>query len=223
MNAVPSNPFSADLAARDLSVVWHPCTQMRDHAGPLANIPMVPIARGEGAWLIDHDGNRYLDAISSWWTNLFGHANPRIAQAVKKQLDTLEHVIFAGFTHEPAVKLAEELVRIAPAGLSRVFYADNGSSAIEVALKMSFHYWRNRGREAKTRFIALSGSYHGETLGALSVTDVPLYRTTYAPLLMEPIFVQSPDCFTREDGESWEEHSIAALSHMRARARTQCG
>ena len=220
MNAVPSNPFSADLAAadlvaRDLSVVWHPCTQMRDHRGPLANIPMIPIARGDGAWLIDHDGNRYLDAISSWWTNLFGHANPRIAQAVKKQLDTLEHVIFAGFTHEPAVKLAEELVRIAPPGLSRVFFADNGSSAIEVALKMSFHYWRNCGCSAKTRFIALTGSYHGETLGALSVTDVPLYRTTYAPLLMDPIFVQSPDCFGREDGESWEAHSIAALAHMR--------
>src|SRR3984885_2316485 len=195
MNAVPSNPFSADLAARDLSVVWHPCTQMRDHAGPRANIPMVPIARGDGVWLTDHDGNRYLDAISSWWTNLFGHANPRIAQAVKKQLDTLEHVIFAGFTHEPAVKLAEELVRIAPAGLSRVFYADNGSSAIEVALKMSFHFWRNRGREAKTRFIALSGSYHGETLGALSVTDVPLYRATYAPLLLDRFLGRPPVFF----------------------------
>jgi adenosylmethionine-8-amino-7-oxononanoate aminotransferase len=215
MNAVPSNPFSDELVARDLSVVWHPCTQMRDHAGPNANVPMIPIARGEGAWLVDHDGNRYLDAISSWWTNLFGHANPRIAQAIKKQLDTLEHVIFAGFTHEPAVKLAEELVRIAPAGLSRVFYADNGSSAIEVALKMSFHYWRNRARHAKTRFIALTGSYHGETLGALSVTDVPLYRATYAPLLLDPIFVQSPDCFARDVGESWEEHSIAALAHMR--------
>jgi adenosylmethionine---8-amino-7-oxononanoate aminotransferase len=215
MNAVPSNPFSDDLVARDLSVVWHPCTQMRDHAGPIANVPMIPIARGEGAWLVDHDGNRYLDAISSWWTNLFGHANPRIAQAVKKQLDTLEHVIFAGFTHEPAVKLAEELVRIAPPGLSRVFYADNGSSAIEVALKMSFHYWRNRERHAKTRFIALTGSYHGETLGALSVTDVPLYRATYAPLLLDPIFVPSPDCFAREPGESREEHSIAALAHMR--------
>ena len=215
MNAVPSNPFSAELVARDLSVVWHPCTQMRDHAGPNANVPMIPIARGEGAWLIDHEGHRYLDAISSWWTNLFGHANPRIAQAVKKQLDTLEHVIFAGFTHEPAVTLAEELVRIAPPGLSRVFYADNGSSAIEVALKMSFHYWRNRERPSKTRFIALTGSYHGETLGALSVTDVPLYRATYAPLLLDPLFVQSPDCFAREDGESWEEHSIAALAHMR--------
>jgi adenosylmethionine-8-amino-7-oxononanoate aminotransferase len=176
---------------------------------------MIPIAHGEGAWLIDHDGNRYLDAISSWWTNLFGHANPRIAQAVKKQLDTLEHVIFAGFTHEPAVKLAEELVRIAPPGLSRVFFADNGSSAIEVALKMSFHYWRNRERPAKTRFIALTGSYHGETLGALSVTDVPLYRATYAPLLLDPVFVQSPDCFAREVGELWEKHSIAALAHMR--------
>src|ERR1700709_2171538 len=145
MDAIPSERFSADLIARDLAAIWHPCTQMRDHAGPDANIPMIPIARGEGAWLIGHDGRRYLDAISSWWTNIFGHANPRIAGAIKRQLDNLEHVIFAGFTHEPAIELAEELLRIAPPGLSRVFYADNGSSAIEVALKMSFHYWRNRG------------------------------------------------------------------------------
>jgi adenosylmethionine---8-amino-7-oxononanoate aminotransferase len=216
MNAVPSLTFSERLTQRDLAVVWHPCTQMRDHAGPHANLPMISIARGERAWLIDHDGNRYLDAVSSWWTNIFGHANPRIAGAIKRQLDTLEHVIFAGFTHEPAVALAEELVRITPAPLTRVFFADNGSSAIEVALKMSFHYWRNRGRAGKTRFVALTGSYHGETLGALSVTDVPLYRATYAPLLNEPIFVRSPDCFDRLANESWEEHSTKALVDMRS-------
>ncbi len=221
MNALPAeDPLAGtsrnDLVARDLATIWHPCTQMRDHAGRDPALPMIAIARGEGASLIDVDGHRYIDAVSSWWTNIFGHANPRIAAAIKRQLDRLEHVIFAGFTHEPAVELAEELIRIAPRGLSRVFFADNGSSAIEVALKMSFHYWRNRGEPNRTRFVALTGSYHGETLGALSVTDVPLYRATYAPLLNEPIFVQSPDCYTRADGESWESHSTRSLAHMRA-------
>ena len=200
-----------DWRARDLAVVWHPCTQMRDHE----RVPMLSIARGEGVWLYDHSGKRYLDAISSWWTNLFGHANRRIGAAVKDQLDRLEHVLLAGCTHEPAVLLAEELLRVAPAGFSRVFYADNGSSAVEVALKMSFHYWCNNGRSEKKRFIALTGSYHGETLGALSVTDVPLYRATYAPLLNEPFFVPSPDCYGREAGETWESHSMRRLDDMR--------
>ncbi|ODV28061.1 MAG: adenosylmethionine--8-amino-7-oxononanoate transaminase [Rhodanobacter sp. SCN 68-63] len=168
---------NAALAARDLKHIWHPCTQMHDHE----TIPLLPIVRGEGAWLIDAEGRRYLDGISSWWTNLFGHANPRIAAALAAQAQTLEHVIFAGFTHPPAIELAEELVRITPPGLDKVFFADNGSAAIEVALKMSFHYWLNQGHGGKTRFIALTGSYHGETLGALSVSDVALYRKTYAP------------------------------------------
>mgnify|MGYP003768886915 CR=1 FL=1 len=198
-------------------MLWHPCTQMQDHADvDGARLPLTPIARGEGAWLVDHDGKRYLDAISSWWTNLFGHANPRIGAAIKDQLDKLEHVIFAGFSHEPGIELAEQLLRIAPPGLARVFYGDNGSSAIEIALKMSFHFWRNEGRAGKTRFIALSGGYHGETLGALGVTDVPLYRATYAPLLGDPIFVSSPDCHEREAGESWQAHSLRKLADMRA-------
>jgi adenosylmethionine-8-amino-7-oxononanoate aminotransferase len=219
MNAVPANDPQLNArideawTRRDLAALWHPCTQMHDHA---VGVPMIPVARGEGAWLVGHDGRRYLDAISSWWTNLFGHANPRIGAALKDQLDRLEHVIFAGFTHEPGIRLAEELLRVAPAGLARVFYADNGSSAIEVALKMSFHYWRNLGRGGKTRFIALTGGYHGETLGALSVTDVPLYRSTYAPLLGDPIFVASPDCYARDSGESWRSYSLRRLDDMRA-------
>ena len=217
MSIEPAADLNTAWSARDLATIWHPCTQMRDHAG---SVPMIPIARGDGAWLIDQNGKRYLDAISSWWTNLFGHANPRIATAIKDQLDRLEHVIFAGFSHEPAIRLAEELLRIAPPGLARVFYADNGSSAVEVALKMSFHYWRNLGRSGKTRFVALTGSYHGETLGALSVTDVPLYRATYAPLLNQPIFVDSPDCYMREPGESWREHSLRKLADMRAALET---
>ena len=212
MTVEPRHGHNIDLAARDLASVWHPCTQMHDHAH---GVPMIPIARGAGAWLIGTDGKRYLDAISSWWTNLFGHAHPRLAAALKDQADRLEHVIFAGFTHEPAVRLAEDLLRVAPPGLQRVFYADNGSSAIEVALKMSFHYWRNSGRTGKRCFIALTGSYHGETLGALSVTDVPLYRATYAPLLHEPIFVASPDNYAREPGQSAHAHVQRRLEEMR--------
>ncbi len=198
------------LAQRDLATVWHPCTQMKDHEW----LPMIPIARGEGAWLFDFEGRRYLDAISSWWVNLFGHANPRINAAITEQLGRLEHVILAGFTHEPAVELAERLTALAPPGLSRCFYADNGSSAIEVALKMSFHYWRNQGRTRKRRFVTLSNSYHGETLGALAVGHVELYREIYQPLLMDVITVASPDCFQREDGESWADYSRRQFAHM---------
>jgi adenosylmethionine-8-amino-7-oxononanoate aminotransferase len=203
---------NARAAARDLAVLWHPCTQMHDHA---AGVPMVPIVRGEGAWLVDADGTRYLDGISSWWTNLFGHANPRIAAALADQAARLEHVIFAGFTHEPAIELAERLVRLTPPGLDRVFLADNGSAAVEVALKMSFHYWRNVGRGGRTRFMALTGSYHGETLGALSVSDVALYRRTYAPLLFEPILVPSPDACRAEAGEDAAAVATRCLAALR--------
>jgi adenosylmethionine-8-amino-7-oxononanoate aminotransferase len=177
---------------------------MKDHE----TFPIIPIKKGQGVWLEDFDGNRYLDAISSWWVNLFGHANPYINAALKNQLDTLEHVIFAGFTHESAVKLAEKLVEMTPIGLDRCFYADNGSAAVEVALKMSFHYWRNHGQTQKTKFITLENSYHGETLGALAVGNVSLYKETYAPLLMDVITVPGPDCYTREPGESWADYSI---------------
>ena len=186
---VPLHP----LAERDLRVVWHPCTQMKDHEW----LPMLPIARGSGVWLYDHDGRRYLDAISSWWVNLFGHANPRINAALIEQLGRLEHVMLAGFTHEPAVELAERLTRLAPPGLTRCFFADNGSSAIEVALKMSFHYWRNTGQTRKRRFVTLANSYHGETLGALAVGNVELYKETYQPLLMDVITVPTPDAYLR--------------------------
>ncbi len=195
---------------RDLAVLWHPCTQMRDHEA----VPPIPVRRGKGVWLEDFEGNRYLDAVSSWWVNLFGHSHPYINTALRQQLDALEHVMLAGFTHEPAIELAERLIELAPAGLSRCFYADNGSSAVEVALKMSYHYWRNLGQSGKTRFITLSNSYHGETLGALAVGDVALYKETYAPLLMTPITVPSPDCYEREPGESWAEHSRRKFAAM---------
>jgi adenosylmethionine---8-amino-7-oxononanoate aminotransferase len=203
--------INQSYAGRDLAVLWHPCTQMKDHE----SLPPIPIRRGWGVWLEDFDGKRYLDAISSWWVNLFGHANPRINAALRTQLDTLEHVLLAGFSHEPAIELAERLTRLAPPGLSRCFFADNGSSAVEVALKMSFHYWRNRGVSAKTKFITLSNSYHGETLGALAVGDVALYKETYRPLLMEAITVPSPDCYHRETGATWAEHSAYMFERMR--------
>ena len=204
MNNQPS------LAQRDLAVVWHPCTQMQDHE----TLPMIAIKKGQGVWLEDFEGNRYLDAISSWWVNLFGHSNPYINTALKDQLDNLEQVIFAGFTHEPAIKLAEKLVEVSPHGLSRCFYADNGSAAVEVALKMSFHYWCNQGRAEKTKFITLENSYHGETLGALAVGNVALYKETYAPLLMDVISVPSPDCYYREAGESWADYSTRQFAFM---------
>jgi adenosylmethionine-8-amino-7-oxononanoate aminotransferase len=201
---------NTDWAARDLAHVWHPCTQMKDHE----TVPMIALRSGSGVWLEDFSGKRYLDGISSWWVNLFGHANPRIGAAVAEQLGRLEHVIFAGFTHEPAVTLAEELVRIAPAGLNRCFFADNGSAAIEVAVKMSFHHWRNRSMPRKTRFITLANSYHGETLGALAVGNVELYKSIYKPLLMDVITVPSPDAFPRETGVSEAEHARRMFAHM---------
>lgn len=199
------------IVERDLAVLWHPCSQMKDHE---RNMPMIPIKSGHGVWLEDFDGKRYLDAISSWWVNLFGHSNPTINQALKTQLDTLEHVILGGFTHQAALELAEKLVEITPPGLDKCFYADNGSSAIEIALKMSFHYWRNLGQTAKTKFITLENSYHGETLGALAVGNVALYKETYGPLLMEVVTVPGPDCYYREPGESWEAYSIRRFADM---------
>jgi adenosylmethionine---8-amino-7-oxononanoate aminotransferase len=210
MNAATS--ANSAYVARDLAHVWHPCTQMKDHE----QLPMIPIRRASGAWLEDYDGKRYLDAISSWWVNLFGHANPRINAAVAAQLERLEQVILAGFTHEPVIALSEALTTLAPAGLTRCFYADNGSAAVEVALKMSFHYWRNSGRSAKRRFITLANSYHGETLGALAVGNVELYKEIYRPLLMDVITVPSPDCYQRAAGESCEQYSRRRFADMEA-------
>jgi adenosylmethionine-8-amino-7-oxononanoate aminotransferase len=158
----------SDWVARSLRSVWHPCTQMQHHE----TVPLIPVSRGKGAWLYDHEGRRYLDAISSWWVNLFGHANPRINAALKDQLDTLEHAMLAGFTHEPVIELSEKLSALTGHVLGHSFYASDGASAVEIALKMSFHSWRNNGHSDKQEFVCLKGSYHGETIGALAVTDV---------------------------------------------------
>jgi adenosylmethionine-8-amino-7-oxononanoate aminotransferase len=199
--------------ARDLAAVWHPCTQMAEHPHVL---PLVPIRRGRGAWLEGVDGRRYLDAVSSWWTNLFGHAEPRIAATIAAQAGELEHVIYAGFSHQPGLELAEALLQVAPPTLRKVFYADNGSAAVEVALKMAYHHFVNRGQAGRTRFIALENGYHGETLGALSVTDVPLYRRVYAPLLLQPLFAPSPDAWLAEPGESAEARALRAAESLQA-------
>lgn len=191
-----------DLLNRSLRSVWHPCTQMKQHEG----FPLVPITRGEGVWLFDADGKRYLDAVSSWWVNLFGHNHPRIKDAIKQQLDTLDHVMLAGFTHEPVIALSEKLAQLT--GLGHAFYASDGASATEIALKMSFHYWRNTGKPNKTKFISLQNSYHGETLGALSVTDVAIFKDTYAPLLMHSAQMPTPDYRLADAGESEDAYAL---------------
>ncbi|WP_114153052.1 adenosylmethionine--8-amino-7-oxononanoate transaminase [Chromobacterium haemolyticum] len=192
---------------RSFNTVWHPCTQMKRHEA----LPIVPIASADGVWLSDFDGKRYLDGVSSWWVNLFGHGHPRIKQAIKNQLDTLEHVMLAGFTHQPVVELSERLAKLS--GLAHVFYGSDGASATEIALKMSFHYWRNQGQAGKTRFISLENSYHGETAGALAVTDVPLFSSTYAGLLRPGLRAPSPDARRALPGES-----AADVAHRAAQA-----
>jgi adenosylmethionine-8-amino-7-oxononanoate aminotransferase len=194
---------NAKMFERSLRAVWHPCTQMKHHE----TLPPVPISRAEGVWLYDFEGRRILDAISSWWVNLLGHGNPRINAALRKQLDSLEHVMLAGFTHAPAVELSERLAELAPEGLGHCFFGSDGASAVEIALKMSYHYWRNAGRPAKSGFVALANGYHGETLGALSVTDIALYRDTYAPLLRKSVRVPSPDWRLAGPGETPREYA----------------
>jgi len=165
-------------------------------------VPLIPVSHGRGVWLYDHEGNRYLDAISSWWVNLFGHANPRINAALREQLDMLEHAMLAGFTHEPVIQLSERLSALTQHQLGHAFYASDGASAVEIALKMSFHAWRNSGHGDKQEFVCLKGSYHGETIGALAVTDVALFKDAYGPLLRAAQTVMSPDARQAAEGES---------------------
>jgi len=198
------------LLKRSLEAVWHPCTQMKQHE----TLPLVPISRAQGCWLYDCDGRRYLDAVSSWWVNLFGHANRRINAAITDQLSRLEHVMLAGFTHAPVVELSERLSRATGGVLGHCFYGSDGASATEIALKMSFHYWRNSGRPRKTEFVSLAGSYHGETLGALCVTDVALFKDTYAPLLRPSAQVPSPDWRRAEQGESAADFALRCAAAL---------
>jgi len=186
---------NADWRARSLRAVWHPCTQMKAHGAPDAarpdSTPLIAIASAHGPWLTDVEGKRYLDGVSSWWTNLFGHGHPAIRAALVDQLARLDHTMLAGMTHPPVVELSERLAALT--GLGHAFYASDGASATEIALKMSAHHWRNAGKPEKNRFVALAGGYHGETAGALGVTDIPLFRAAYAPLLRLSATVLSPD------------------------------
>ena len=180
-----------DFVKTDLEYIWHPCSQMKDYE----ELNPIVVERGEGVWLYDINGKKYLDCISSWWTNTLGHSNKRINEAIKKQIDSIEHVIFANFSNKPAIELAEKLVSITPEGLNKVFYSDNGSSAVEIALKMSFHYNMQQGNTKKKRFVALTDAYHGETLGALSVCDIDDFNMIYKPLLLDTFRVEGPDCY----------------------------
>lgn len=196
--------------SRSLQSVWHPCTQMQHHE----TMPLIPISHGRGAWLFDADGKRYLDGISSWWVNLFGHANPYINAQLKEQLDQLEHVMLAGFTHEPVISLSEQLAAKTQHALGHCFFASDGASAIEIALKMSFHSWSNSGHTQKKEFVCLKGSYHGETIGALGVTDVALFRDAYAPLTHAAHVVMSPDARQACEGETAQEVARRAISEV---------
>ena len=206
---------------RSLRAVWHPCTQMRHHES--GDLPLLPIQRGEGAWLYDFEGGRFLDGISSWWTNLFGHANPRINAALREQLERLEHVMLAGFTHRGAVELGERLSALTNGVLGHAFYASDGASAVEIALKMSVHYWRNLGMAGKNRFLCLEGGYHGETVGALAVTDVALYREAYEPLIRHAGVVPTPDARKAEAGESGIDVARRAASGLEAKLQAEEG
>ncbi len=195
---------NSDLISRSLRSVWHPCTQMKHHE----TLPLIPFSRGSGIWLYDFEENRYLDAISSWWVNLFGHCNRKINSAISDQLGKLEHAILAGCTHEPVVALSERLSMLS--GLDHAFYASDGASAVEIALKMSFHFWKNRGMPQKKKFVSIENGYHGETLGALSVTDVAIFKDNYSPLVMEGIKAKTPDWRHAEEGESPHEFALRA-------------
>lgn len=205
-------PAAQDWVARSLKSVWHPCTQMKHHE----RLPLIPVARGKGPWLYDRDGRRYLDAISSWWVNLFGHANEDINAALKTQLDTLEHAMLAGCTHECAVELAERLSALTQGTLGHAFFASDGACAVEIALKMSFHYRRNRGQPDKREFVCVKGGYHGETIGALGVTDVALFKDAYDPLIRTAHVVASPDARAAQPGESAADVARRALDDVRA-------
>jgi len=207
---VISDLNQAPLVDRSLAAVWHPCTQMKQHE----SFPLVAITKGKGAWLYDENGKALLDSISSWWTNLFGHSNPRINQAITTQLEKIEHVMLAGFTHPPVVELSEKLSALTKHHLGHVFYASDGASAVEIALKMSHHYWQLNGKTQKRKFICLENGYHGETLGALAVTDVAIFRQAYGSLLQDVFTIASPDTRKAKVGESAEDVAKHAAKQL---------
>ena len=207
---VISDLNQATLVDRSLAAVWHPCTQMKHHE----SFPLIAITKGKGPWLYDEKGNALLDCISSWWTNLFGHSNPQINQAITNQLEKIEHVMLAGFTHPPVVELSEKLSALTNGKLGHVFYASDGASAVEIALKMSHHFWQLKDRPNKKKFVCLENGYHGETLGALAVTDVAIFREAYGALLQDVYTVTSPDARKAKNGESAEDVAKHAAGEL---------
>ncbi|MDD3014842.1 MAG: aminotransferase class III-fold pyridoxal phosphate-dependent enzyme, partial [Candidatus Gastranaerophilales bacterium] len=199
-----------ELIEKDLKYIWHPYTQMKDYE----NDEPIIIDRGEGIYIWDLKGNKYIDGISSWWVNTLGHSNKRLNNALKAQVDKIEHVLLAGFSHVPAIELAEKLIQNTPKELTKVFYSDNGSTAVEVALKMSYQYWQQKGEPQKSKFIALKNSYHGDTIGAVSIGGVDLYHKVYKPLLFEIFQAESPYCYRCPAGKNRETCSIECLNSM---------
>ncbi|MAW33457.1 MAG: adenosylmethionine--8-amino-7-oxononanoate transaminase [Proteobacteria bacterium] len=202
--------ISNDWVKRSRKAVWHPYTQMKHHE----NFPMIALEKAKGCWLYDYDGHRYFDAISSWWVNLFGHSNTKINAALTKQLNTLEHAMLAGFTHRPVVELSERLARLTQNNLGHVFYGSDGASAVEIALKMSFHFWVNSGQKKKNEFVCLRNSYHGETLGALSVSDISLYKDVYGNLLNQVNVVDGPDSRHKNVEEKTVDYCLEKLEQI---------
>ena len=203
----------SELQKKDLKYVFHPCAQMKDFE---ENPPLV-IKKGDGLYLIDENGNRYMDCISSWWVNLFGHCNERINKVITEQVNTLEHIIFANFAHEPAAELCEELTKVLPKGINKFLFSDNGSSCIEMALKLSFQYHLQTGNSQKTKFISLENAYHGETIGALGVGDVDIFTETYRPLIKEGRKVRVPYIDSKlsdEEFKNLEDECIKKLEDL---------
>lgn len=195
----------------DLKYIWHPCSQMKDYE----ELPPIVVERGSGVHLYDKDGKDYIDIVSSWWCNLLGHCHPKINQAIKDQLDRLEHVIFANFSHEPAIRLCQELDKIVPKGLAKYNFSDNGSAAVECSLKMAFQYMYQTGNAKKTKFMCLTEAYHGETIGALSVGAMDLYAKIYQPMLMDAIRVEAPDCYRCPYGKCRDNCDGECICHAK--------
>lgn len=193
-----------NLVEKDLKYIWHPCSQMKDYE----ELKPIIIDHGKGIYLYDKDNKEYMDIVSSWWCNLLGHCHPKINEGIKVQLEQLEHVIFANFSHEGAIRLCEELMQVIPKGLSKFNFSDNGSAAVECALKMSFQYQYQIGYSHKTKFMCFTEGYHGETIGALSVGSMDLYAKIYKPMLMDTIHIEAPDCYRCPYGKSREQCQI---------------
>ncbi len=201
----------SELQKKDLKYIFHPCSQMKDYE----ELPPMVIKKAEGIYLEDEFGNRYMDCVSSWWVNLFGHCNPRINKVIKDQIDSLEHVLFVNFSHEPAIRLTEELSRVVPKGIEKFLFADNGSSSIEMALKLSFQYQQQKGNIEKTKFISLTNAYHGETVGALGVGDIDIFTKTYRPLIKEGMKAEKPECYRCPYGENFDSCEAQCFEKMK--------